>query len=237
MRLRYLHNSGFVIECEQFMMILDYFKDTEDRFVQQALTSYSGRIYVFASHWHPDHFNREVMQWKQKRSDIHFIFSNDIHQQMKWMKFEDVVFLEKGQLYEDDMLRVKAFGSTDVGVSFMIEAEEKRIFHAGDLNNWHWSEESTPEEIKTAERDFLNEVAFLAETTTQLDLTMFPVDPRQGKDYMLGAQQFVECIRTKIFAPMHFGDQYDKAQAFQSLAEAAGCRFIPWKKRGEIIEI
>ena len=237
MRLTYLYNSGFVIENEQFMMILDFFKDTKEAFVQQALTFFPGRIYVFASHWHPDHFNREIMRWKQKRADIRYVFSNDIRKKMVWMKFPDVVFLEKGQLWEDDMLRIKAFGSTDVGISFLIEVEGKLIFHAGDLNNWHWNEESTPKEIEACERDFLNELAFLSKTTTQLDLAMFPVDPRLGKDYMLGAKQFVERIQTKVFAPMHFGDNYDKAQAFRAYAQSFGCHFIGWKEKGETVEL
>jgi len=236
MKLTYLYNSGFVIESERFMVIIDYFKDTKEGVVNYVLNSYTGKIYVFVSHCHPDHFNHEVMRWKLKRPDIHYVFSNDIRKEMSWMKFPDVVFLEKGQAWEDDSLYVKAFGSTDVGISFLIETEKKRIFHAGDLHNWHWNEESTPKESQAAERDFLNEVAFLAETTTQLDLAMFPVDPRQGTDYMLGAQQFVKRIRTKSFAPMHFGDNYDKAQAFQPFAEAAGCRFIGWKERGETFE-
>jgi len=236
MKLTYIYHSGFAIEGERFMMILDYFKDAKDAFVRKALTSYKGRIYVFASHWHPDHFNPEILQWKQTRSDIRYIFSSDILDKKQQIVFTDVVFLEKGQAWEDDMLRVKAFGSTDVGCSFLIEAEGKQIFHAGDLNNWHWNEESTPEESQACERDFLNEVAYITETTTQLDLAMFPVDPRQGKDYMLGAKQFVERIRTAVFAPMHFGSSYEKAQAFQPIAQDAGCRFIAWNTTGETID-
>lgn len=30
-----------------------------------------------------------------------------------------------------------AAGSTDSGVSWIVETEGKRIFHAGDLNNWY----------------------------------------------------------------------------------------------------
>jgi len=236
MKLTYLYNSGFVIESERFMIILDYFKDTHEAFVSQAITTFPGRIYVFASHWHPDHFNREVMRWKQKRPDIQYVFSNDIRKKMIWINFKDVVFLDKGQAWEDDFLCVKAFGSTDVGISFLIETEGKQIFHAGDLNNWHWNEESKPKDIQAAEQDFLHEVALLAETTTQLDLALFPVDPRLGKDYMLGAQQFVDRIQTKVFAPMHFGDNYEKAQAFSAYAEASGCRFVAWKGRGDRME-
>ena len=39
---------------------------------------------------------------------------------------------------------VKAFKSTDEGVAFLIEAEGKVLYHAGDLNNWVW--EGEPEE-------------------------------------------------------------------------------------------
>ena len=236
MKLTYLFHSGFAIEGEQFMMILDFFRDTKEAFVRQALTSFSGRIYVLASHWHIDHFNPDIMRWKQTRPDIRYIFSPDIREMKQNLNFSDVVFLEKGQTWKDNSLRIQAFGSTDVGSSFLIEAEGKLIFHAGDLNNWHWNEESTPEESQACERDFLNEVAYLAETTTQLDLAMFPVDPRQGKDYMLGAKQFVERIQTGVFAPMHFGSSYEKAQAFQTIAQDAGCRFIGWNSTGETID-
>ena len=38
---------------------------------------------------------------------------------------------------------------------------------------------------------------------------MFPVDRRMGKDYMKGAQQFIERIKTTIFVPMHFSEDYE----------------------------
>ncbi|MDR2232345.1 MAG: MBL fold metallo-hydrolase [Tannerella sp.] len=237
MKLTYLFNSGFVIECEQYMIVLDYYRDSPDEYMQQALASFQGKIYVLASHWHPDHFNRVVMQWPQIHFDIQFIFSDDIRDNLKSMDFEGVDFLAKGEVWEDERVRIQAFGSTDVGGSFLIDTDGKRIFHAGDLNNWHWNEEASPQEAQAAERDFLHELELLAKTTSQLDLAMFPVDPRLGKDYMLGAQQFVRRISTKFFSPMHFGDEFAKAQAFKPFAEAAGCRLICWKKSGESFEI
>jgi hypothetical protein len=55
---------------------------------------------------------------------------------------------------------------------------------------------------------------------------MFPVDCRLGKNYMRGAQQFVEAIKTANFAPMHFGETYGQAKAFRPYAEQAGARFL-----------
>jgi L-ascorbate metabolism protein UlaG (beta-lactamase superfamily) len=235
MKLTYIFHSGFVVEGERFTLIMDYFRDTADDFVQTHLATFPGRVYVLASHWHPDHFNPEILKWKQQRPDIRYLFSKDILRK-RLVQPADAVFLVKGDAWEDDVVRVRAFGSTDVGVSFLIEAEGKRIFHAGDLNNWHWNEESTPAEVKAGERRFLKEVAFLTQATDRLDVAMFPVDARLGKDYMLGAEQFVDRVPVGLFSPMHFTLGYGQAEAFRPYAEQAGCRFAGWKATGESIE-
>ncbi|GCB35863.1 hypothetical protein KGMB02408_28080 [Bacteroides faecalis] len=111
------------------------------------------------------------------------------------------------------------------------------IFHAGDLNNWHWSEESTEEEIRKANGDFLAEVKYLKEKAPNIDLVLFPVDRRMGKNYMKGAKQFIEQIKTTIFVPMHFSEDYEGGNAFYNFAEEAGCRFINITHRGESFEI
>ena len=105
------------------------------------------------------------------------------------------------------------------------------------MNNWHWSEESTEEEIRKANGDFLAEVKYLKEKAPNIDLVLFPVDRRMGKDYMKGAKQFIEQIKTTIFVPMHFSEDYEGGNALRSFAENAGCRFISITRRGESFEI
>ena len=150
---------------------------------------------------------------------------------------EDAVWLKKGEEYKDETLSVRAFGSTDVGVSFLLQASGKKIFHAGDLNNWHWMDESTEAEWKGAEKNFLHELDDLYAYTPEVDVAMFPVDPRLGKEYMRGAGQFVTKIKTHIFVPMHFTPEYAKANAFRDFAEAHGVRFVSLTHRGQKIEI
>ena len=124
-----------------------------------------------------------------------------------------------------------------VGISFLIDLQGVRLFHAGDLNNWHWSEESTPQEIRKAEGDFLAEVKCLQQTAPSVDVALFPVDNRIGKDYMRGAEQFVERIKTTIFVPMHFSEEYKGGNAFREFAESKGCRFLSITHRGESFDI
>lgn len=144
---------------------------------------------------------------------------------------------QKEDSYEDHNLWIKAFGSTDSGISFLIEAEGKRLFHAGDLNNWHWKDESTPEEVAEAEQNYLKELGDLAKATDKLDATMFPVDPRIGTDFMRGAQQFVDHIKTNIFVPMHFWDRPAEVVAFRPYAESRGCRYALISVPGEGTDI
>mgnify|MGYP000470744888 FL=1 len=138
---------------------------------------------ILASHFHPDHFHPEVLKWKEQKPDIKYIFSKDILKRRR-AKADDAIYLKKGDAYQDELLTIKAFGSTDVGISFLIETEGRRIFHAGDLNNWHWKDESTPQEVAEAEGNYLKELDIIAKETSVMDLVMFPVDPRLGTDFM-----------------------------------------------------
>lgn len=241
MKLDYIYHSGFAIEAEGITLIIDYYKDSSETernrgIVHDYLLQKPGRLYVLSTHFHPDHFNREVLTWKEQRPDIRYIFSKDILKHRRAAP-DDATYINKGETYQDDALRIEAFGSTDVGVSFLIRLQKTTIFHAGDLNNWHWSEESTEQEIRKANGDFLAEVKYLRQTVQEIHLVMFPVDRRMGKDYMKGAKQFIEQIKTTIFVPMHFGEDYEGGNAFRSIAEAAGCRFLSINYRGETFEI
>jgi len=248
MKITYIYHSGFIIESEKSTIIIDYYKDSADEVVHRSLESFPGKLYVLSTHWHPDHFSKEVLSWKNVRPDIQYILSKDILK--KKLVTQDVgidkhqstekpknAFMIKGDIWQDENLSIKSFGSTDIGISFLIEAEGKKIFHAGDLNNWHWDEESTPEEIQTSERHFLKEIKALHDETHSLDAAIFPVDCRLGKNYMRGAEQFTDLIRIGTFIPMHFGETYNEANAFSEYAEKAGCRFFKLTKTNESIII
>lgn len=241
MKLDYIYHSGFAIEADEVTVIIDYYKDSSEEvpgkgIVRDRLLQRPGVLYVLATHFHPDHFNREVLSWREERPDIRYILSKDILKHRR-ASAEDATFINKGDIYEDDHIRIEGFGSTDAGISFLIDLQGFRLFHAGDLNNWHWSEESTPQEIRKAEGDFLAEVKNIREKAPQMDVTMFPVDRRLGKDYMRGAEQFVERIKTTIFVPMHFSEDYSGGNAFRTFAESKGCRFLTITHRGESFDI
>ena len=239
MELIYLYHSGFALLGDGFTVIWDYFEDSissRSGIVHDELLKREGRLYVLSSHAHADHFNKEIMNFRKEHSDTVYIFSRDILRGRKALK-EDAVWLRKGEVYQDECLRIRAFGSTDIGISFLMEVEGKKIFHAGDLNNWHWMDESEEEEWKGYEQNYLHELNVLYKFTSALDVAMFPVDPRLGTEYMRGACQFVEKIKTSIFVPMHFDEAYGKAEEFLPIALQYGAKMPVIRMRGQKIAL
>lgn len=236
MKITYVYYSGYAIETENFNLLIDYYEDSctpkELGWVHTYLLQQPKKLYILSTHSHFDHFNPEILSWKTVKKDIVYLFSKDILDNASAQK-EDAIYLDKGDTYCDDLLTIKAYGSTDIGVSFLLRFDNRSIFHAGDLNNWHWKDEVPASEALEYETNFLNELELLATNVDYLDLAMFPVDPRLGTEYMRGAEQFIARIRTDIFAPMHFGDEYSKASALSSFADSKHCKVLVWKERGE----
>lgn len=236
MRITYIFHSCFAIECEGFSILIDYFKDSGKGprcgYVHDTLLKNPGPLYILSSHSHPDHFSSEIFQWKEQKQDIVYILAEEIRKKKK-LDESSAIFLKKGDIFQDEHLRIEAFGSTDIGISMLIDTENKRLFHAGDLNNWHWKDESTSTEVKEANGNYLKELDDLLKVTNYTDIAFFPVDPRLGADFYLGAQQFIDRIKTGVFIPMHFWEHPAEAAIFGPYAESKGCRFVLFSYPGE----
>ena len=239
MKLYYIFHRDFVIIEDKVVVIIDFYEDSINDLhgiIHDILVHDFGKIYVLSSHFHSDHFKKQILSWKQQRPDIVYILSRDILRYRRVNK-NGIIFLMKGEVYSDDLLKVKAYGSTDSGDSFLITLSGVTFFHAGDLNNWHWADESTPQDIKKAEGDYLAELKYITNDIQFVDVVMFPVDRRLGTDYHQGAKQFLERISARIFVPMHFTYDYEGGNIFQKITEKYGSIFIPIKKKGQEINI
>lgn len=130
MLLTYLYHSCFAIEGDGYTILFDYF-DFPDPINLDAtihrLIHREGKLYILSSHHHPDHFSPSVLNWKEERPDIHFIFSRDILAK-KLATPDDAFYLRKGESYNDGIIDVETFGSTDAGVSFLVSVEKNMFF-------------------------------------------------------------------------------------------------------------
>ena len=140
--------------------------------------------------------------------------------------------MKVGDTVEADNLTVTMFGSTDAGGSFLVDTGTHRIFHAGDLNWWHWSGD-TPENI--AEAKALKEKEFAPLLGLSVDIMMFPVDARLELAREWGALEVLGMMNAKLFIPMHAnGSIWVPSDTFRHTYPNQRC-WIP-EQPGDVIE-
>ena len=207
----YFHHSGFTVEIGETLMVFDYWRGengelTEDcQLSDQDFEGYK-RILVFVSHDHEDHLDEIIYTWDSRRFPITYILADDVAGDYRGRR------VQSGDLLEIGDVEIRVFSSTDKGVSFYVTAGGLHVFHAGDLNLWHWREESSLREIAQAERDFYE--AMRPIERLPIDIAMFPVDPRMGGLYDAGANYFVMSAKPRLFIPMHWQGRAEVAASF-----------------------
>ncbi|TCK92894.1 L-ascorbate metabolism protein UlaG (beta-lactamase superfamily) [Natranaerovirga hydrolytica] len=236
-KINYLYHSGFAIETQDYLLIFDYYKhDIETRknisegVISEGDLNTHKTVIVFSSHSHHDHFNPIILDWLSIRDDIHYVLSDDIQLDHP---IKNTHFLSKYETLNLNNLFVKAYGSTDLGISFFIQVDGVHIFHAGDLNWWYWWRD-TKSNIESAAQWFKDEVAKIDES---IDIAFFPVDQRLEHNYSLGGQYFIEKIQPTYFIPMHFGDHYDTTDRFYNEVKASSTRIFKIHQRGQKIQL
>lgn len=245
MRIYYLYNSGFALLLGDTAVIFDYYRDTPARGKQGlsggvvTLGELDGcrYVYVFCSHAHLDHFNPVVLDWQKAREGVRYIFSQDIKGNLNPPDItQNIAFLRKWQDYSDGRAEVKAYGSTDEGVSFHLKLNGLSVFHAGDLNCWHWPDESPQDASRQAIAAFEREMEPIIREVQNPDVAFFPVDPRMVTDYDRGALYFAKTVRPRLFVPMHFRGSVSAPSAFAEKLHEPGVRVWAVKQRGESMD-
>lgn len=232
MTITYLYHSGFAIETEEAYFVIDYWRDTDDGIVANMIAQDEKTVYFLSSHVHHDHFNPEIIFFGQH---IKYILSADIRRKNKVLRTDDrITWVHRGEQYEDKRVKIYALGSTDVGVSFCIETEGRRIFHAGDFNNWQRTTASEYDNMQMANY-FTSELTKMEDIVSNCDVAMFPLDPRMGDLTAAGAVQFCKAVHPKQLIPMHCWEMYAEANTFGREIEQVGSRFIPTNKSGDAI--
>ena len=210
----YIYHSGFVLELEKSILIFDFYriptdkKNEEESFISKFIKRNDKKVYVFSSHSHSDHFNKEILKWLNLNENIKYILSDDI----KIHKHKNFYFTKEGDSFELDNLKISTFGSTDLGSSFYVNVEDKNIFHSGDLYLWHW-EDDTLEEEKTMYDAYMSELEKIKKLD-RIDIAFVPVDPRLGVNTLEGVELFYKVLKPKLIVPMHFSDDYSQMKNF-----------------------
>ena len=220
MRVTFLAHSGFFLELETACLLFDWWKG------ELPPLPADRPLLVFASHRHEDHFNPAIFSLAEGGRDVRFLLGKDIRlterNRTRWNLSDDVaarcLALGGGETVSPiSGVTVETLPSTDEGVAFLVSLEGKTLFHAGDLNWWHWEGED-----KAWNRNMEVNFKRYCEPLRgrHIDLAMFPIDPRLGEDGFRGARYFLELTDTACLLPMHQWEQFSFTQDFLAACPA-----------------
>lgn len=232
-QITYLHHSGFAVRTRDTLLVFDDAQgkpgegdSLKNGRISRALLEAHQRTIFFVSHAHADHFNPEIYNL-DSTGIVHYVLGYDVPDRYGGyrMKPGDTLSLAGSE--------ITAFDSTDEGVSFLVKIDGWTLFHAGDLNLWHWRAESTVKEIEQAEKAYLAAVQPLI--GQPVDFAFFPLDPRMGEMYDAGALHFLMHVKPHVMIPMHWWDRSDAAKGFARRNRSRHVEILALTEPGETI--
>lgn len=227
-RATFLNHSGFLVELDNFCLLFDWWKGELPPLPEKPLL-------VFASHWHEDHFSPNLFSlnaaayifggmekpWLAKKGASGEVLARSIS-----MNGNETAVPIEG-------VAVETLSSTDEGVAFLVTAEGKTIFHAGDLNWWHWEGKPDPwnPDMAKAFQSYCQPLRGRA-----IDLAMLPLDPRLNTDGFRGPKHFLEIAHIRRWLPMHQWGNFGFTEDFLACYPEFKEQTVPVSRRGQVFE-
>jgi len=225
MKVTFLAHSGFLVEWEHFYTLFDFYKGTLPPLDQTK------PLLIFASHQHEDHFDPRIFtEVFAQHPNIRYYLSRDLNLTQRrrgWLNITEEMFSHVTSLRSDEVLITEVAGrplsirtikSTDIGCAFLVSAEGKTVFHAGDLNWWHWTSEGKAycsnmaanfrramEKLRSA----VESEAFDNGQDAAVAVAMMPLDPRLEDGFGLGMDALLKTVRVGKAFPMHMWDKFE----------------------------
>lgn len=207
MIVTYITHSCFLIELTNCYLLFDYFKGNIPVLKEDK------PLYVFASHKHQDHFDKKIFELSDQKDKVFYILSKDIRLSDSFLNSCQIPLTIKEKIFRIGKnvteavhdLKIETLTSTDEGVAFLVNTDDKTIYHAGDLNWWHWEGEEKSWN-RNMEKRYMDEINKI--DGRHIDLAFVPVDPRLQDAYYLGIQYFLTHTKTDMTFPMHFWKDY-----------------------------
>ncbi|MFA5341255.1 MAG: MBL fold metallo-hydrolase [Clostridia bacterium] len=210
MNITHLTHSSFLIETKKAYMLFDYFGKGK------LPDNIHKTIYIFSSHSHQDHFDMRMFELYGNNPKAFFILSYDIRRKYgnkiksDYPRTQDnIIYMMPDKQIDINDMHIETIGSTDAGVAYIVDYDNKVFFHSGDLHFWIWKEESADYNEKMEKR-YYREIKKL--NNRIIDYAFYPVDIRQEEDYDKGIKYFMEHTKTTKIFPMHYFGNYSTTE-------------------------
>ena len=219
MKITHIYHSAFLVSMEHIALLFDWYKGSLPEIPADK------KLYVFCSHSHEDHYSPQIWDLQKTHPHVTFILDEGIADAADHPE-ADIVVVRPRETYTVPAdasgrggMKIITLESTDMGVAFYIEAEGKRIYHAGDLNVWFWNDEPMEDNI-ASEKKCRGEMQYLADFIRRedpgaagtsengvpqiLDIAFVPLDFRLEEHAPRCIAAFMEILGAEYVFPMHY---------------------------------
>ena len=219
-QVRYLYNSGWLVETTKHIILIDYVPapaDTLDNHLISELNRAKKdgkQPFVMVTHEHDDHFYKPLLDWGKQVNGLQFIMGWNVN-----VNDQHIYKVTGRNSIKVGELTVDAHPANDDGSSFLIKVDDFEMYHAGDHALW----------ADALRADFIAEINFIRSKSTHLSLAFVPV--AKGKfvgcktdDLMMeGAFTTIKLLNPQIVFPMHMA--CNDFTTFQLFAKKAKEKF------------
>jgi len=197
----FLGHSGWAVKTRNHLLIFDYFPQGEDPANPGLCNGHINpneiadqKVAVFASHFHGDHYNPAIFEWREQTTDITYFLGLEPDSTPPYEFMPERMEKSFGDL------EITTIHSTDAGVGMVVEVDGLTIFHPGDHANGRIGlmDEFTDEIDFLAGRGVRPDICFMGIRGCSLGR---PDEVKEGIYYTL------KTLKPKVFIPMHAGTQ------------------------------
>lgn len=234
----YIAHSGFLIETQDAYFLFDYYQG------ELPVFDRSKTLVVFVSHSHEDHYNPAIFNLLKETSHVQYVLAKGTP-----VKRHVIAFQQQGLDLESHLLFVKrrtqteltlsnkkkititTLRSTDIGVAYIVQYQERCYYHAGDFNLWLWDGE-TKQFNNNMKKNFFDELETIR--GRHFDVACVPLDPRLEGHAMEGLEAFMEYTDSNRVFPMHCWGEYSIIERFVEKHPEYADRIVQIKKEGAV---
>lgn len=208
----YLFHCGWAVKTSSALMIFDHLVETrkpENHSLSHGFVDPNEikdqNVYVFISHGHGDHFDKNILEWKKVIPNITYVFGWQAQEAQTHHSFgEDRLSQSIGPL------KVKNIFHTFDNIpesAFLIEVDGMTIYFSGDHGN-------APGALNPVYKDNIDYMSQQSNVFDLVFLSIFGGPTYEGELYA------IDKFKPRVMLPMHFWGIESLAEEFVNLARS-----------------
>ena len=229
LKITYIYHDCFLLRYGNTILLFDYPEDINREAEEYITKTLNGRnLIVFISHSHRDHFTEKFLNFKKYVKDFKCVVSRDVKEVCKQCLECNVV--EEGDYLKIGDIKVKAYGSSDLGVSYLLEVVNTRIYFAGDNVDWR-REELSQEFNEKIWKTFSKTIEEILKDYGKVNI-VFAGFCEKCSNYG-GIPYIAEKLKPELIVPMHLKGHVELLKIFKNYFKKLETKVFYYTKLGD----